>query len=252
MPIAVDPDFVWWISFIDDSGGRNPFQGSSHGGNFNLGIHPGSRGSIPASTGPDSQYMDDDVIAPQTDPRIQHWPTDLSGHNQSSRLYKLFQGLRYSDYTGETLAPASAECPACTGTDEDDMMLLAEYSTDILLADYLEAQHQYFEALAMQGGHDAEVLAFVNERRAVGNQAEVTLAGQALMTELRNQREETCSWVASGCPICGAGRASIRVTVPSPPGVISRRGTIPTSSSALTARGRASRFPIRVRGESEP
>ena len=40
----------------------------------------------------------------------------------------------------------------------------------------------------MQGGHDAEVLAFVNARRAVGNQPPVTLSGQALITELRNQR----------------------------------------------------------------
>jgi len=68
------------------------------------------------------------------------------------------------------------------------MPLVAEYDTDFLLADYLEAQHHYYEALAMQGGNEAAVLAFVNLRRAVGNQAAVTLSGQALITELHNQR----------------------------------------------------------------
>jgi hypothetical protein len=68
------------------------------------------------------------------------------------------------------------------------MPLIAEYDTDILLADYVEAQHHLHEALAMQSGNDAAVLAFVNKRRAVGNQAAVTLSGQALRKELRNQR----------------------------------------------------------------
>ena len=35
---------------------------------------------------------------------------------------------------------------------------------------------------------EAEVLAFVNERRAFGNQDAVTLSGAALTAELRNQR----------------------------------------------------------------
>jgi hypothetical protein len=36
--------------------------------------------------------------------------------------------------------------------------------------------------------NQAAVLAFVNARRAVGNQAPVTLTGRALLEELRNQR----------------------------------------------------------------
>ena len=87
-----------------------------------------------------------------------------------------------------SIAPASAACPGCTGTAAADMPLLTEFDTDVLMADYVEAQHHYHEALAMQGGNEAAVLAFVNARRAVGNQAPVALTGQALITELRNQR----------------------------------------------------------------
>ena len=94
------------------------------------------------------------------------------------------------EYTGETLAPTSAACPLCTGIDEDDFedFLIANRPTDIVLADYLDAQHHMNEGLAMQGGNDAAVLAFVNARRTFGNQAVVALAGPALITELRNQR----------------------------------------------------------------
>jgi hypothetical protein len=184
----VEVGFTSWIDFIDVSGGRNPLQGSSHGGNFTTGISPFFTGTHPSFDGTGLVFGDDDIVDEQTDPRIQHWPEDDTGHNGATRLYKVFQGLRFSDYTGNTLAPTSAACPTCTGTDEDDMELLADYNTNIILADYTEAQHHYYEALAMQGISTAEVLAFVNARRAVGNQAPVALAGQALITELRNQR----------------------------------------------------------------
>jgi hypothetical protein len=184
----VPTGFEWWLNYIDVSGGRNPLENTSHGGNFTLGIHPWFTGTHPSFDGTGFAFMDDDVIAPQTDPRIQHEVFDETGHNGLTRLYKLFQGLRYAEYNGETIAPASAECPNCTGTSPAGMPLLVEFDTDMLLADYLEAQHHYHEALAMQGGNEAAVLAFVNARRAVGNQAPVSLAGQALITELRNQR----------------------------------------------------------------
>ncbi len=184
----VPAGFQWWLEYVDIPDGRNPLQNTSHGGNFTLGIHPWFTGVHPSFDGTGFSFEDDDVIAPQTDPRVQHEIFDETGHNGLTRLYKLFQGLRYSDYTGNTIAPASAECPACTGTDPSDMQLLAEFSTDILLADYVEAQHHYHEALAMQGGNEVAVLDFVNARRAVGNQAPVSLAGQALINELRNQR----------------------------------------------------------------
>ncbi|HZD04758.1 MAG TPA: RagB/SusD family nutrient uptake outer membrane protein [Longimicrobiales bacterium] len=184
----VDPGFEWWIPFVDISGGRNPLQNTSHGGNFTLGIHPWFTGTHPSFDGTGFSFLDDNVIAPQTDPRIQHAITDHTGHNALTPLYKLFQGLRYSEYNGETIAPSSAECPDCTGTDPEDMPLITEYDTNILMADYVEAQHHYYEAMAMMGSNTAAVLAFVNARRAVGHQPPVDLSGEDLITELRNQR----------------------------------------------------------------
>ncbi|HEX6309263.1 MAG TPA: RagB/SusD family nutrient uptake outer membrane protein [Longimicrobiales bacterium] len=184
----VTSGFEWWIEFVDLPGGRNPLQGTSHGGNFTHGIHPKFTGVHPSFDGTGFSFRNDNVVAPQTDPRIQHLPTDATGHNGLTPLYKFIQGLRYSDYTGETIAPASVTCPNCTGSDPADMWLLAEFDTDVLMADYVEAQHHLHEALAMQGGNEPAVLAFVNARRAVGNQAPVVLTGQALITELRNQR----------------------------------------------------------------
>lgn len=181
--------FSWSLNYVDQSGGRNPLQNTSNGGNFTLGIHPSFTGTHPSFDATGFAFLDNDIIAPQTDPRIQHAVSDDTGHNGLTPLYKLFQGLRYSEYTGETIAPSSAGCPACTGTDPGDLEWIANFDTDIVLADYTEAQHHYFEALAMQGGSDAAVLTFVNARRAVGNQtALVGLAGQPLIEELRNQR----------------------------------------------------------------
>jgi hypothetical protein len=184
----VTPTFKYWMRWVDIPGGRNPLQGISQGGNFTNGIHPWFTGVHPSFDGTGFAFTNDNVIAPQTDPRIQHYVTDRTGHNGLTRLYKLIQGLRYGDYTGQTIAPASAGCPSCTGTTDTLMPLIAEFGTDILLADYVEAQHQYYEALDMQGGNEPAVLAFVNARRAVGNQPAVTLSGQALRTELRKQR----------------------------------------------------------------
>ena len=186
----VDPGFKWWLEYVETEGGRNPLEGIGTGANATHGIHPWFTGVHPSFDGTGFSFTDNNIRAPQTDPRIQHHPTDRTGHNALTPLYRLFQGLRYSDYTGETLAPASAACPNCTGADTADLVLIAENPTDILLADYVEAQHHYHEALAMQdiAGNQAAILAFVNARRAVGNQPPVALSGQALREELRNQR----------------------------------------------------------------
>ena len=175
---------------MDIDGGRNPLENTSHGGNFTLGINPAFTGIHPSFNGTGFAFKDNNVIAPQTDPRIQHELSDRTGHNALTPLYKLFQGLRYSEYSGNTIAKSSATCPSCTGTAASAMPLIAEFATDILLADYLEARHHYYEALAMQdiAANEAAVLGFVNARRAVGNQSPVTLSSQALITELRNQR----------------------------------------------------------------
>lgn len=185
---AVTAGFQRWIDFVDLPGGRDPLQGTSHGGNFTHGINPLFMGTHPSFSGTGFSFKDANVIAPQTDPRIQHMPSSTTGHNGLTQLYKFVQGLRYSGYNGKTIAPASAGCPGCTGTSSSTMPLLTDFDTDVLMADYLEAQHHYYEALVMQGGNDAAVLAFVNARRAVGNQAAVALGGAALVTELRSQR----------------------------------------------------------------
>ncbi|MCZ6755566.1 MAG: hypothetical protein O7E49_09670, partial [Gemmatimonadetes bacterium] len=186
--MAVPMGFEWWIEYVDIDGGRNPLQNTSHGGNFTLGIHPWFTGTHPSFDGTGFVFEDDDVIAAQTDPRIQHETFDDTGHNGLTRLYKLFQGLRHADYTGETIALASAGCPACTGTSPSDMELFPEFDTNVLLADYVEAQHHLHEAYSMQSTNEAAIQAFVNARRGVGNQAPVVLTGMALRTELRNQR----------------------------------------------------------------
>jgi hypothetical protein len=203
---AVTAGFEWWMEYLDQDNGRNPLQNSSYGGNFFMGINPllsvsSTPGVHPSFDGTGFVFEDEDIIDPQTDPRIQHWPSPRTGHNALTPLYKLFQGLRYDGYSGMTIAPQSVACPNCTpdtdgnglGWDvedisETDLPLVAWYSTDILLADYVEAQHHYWEAIAMQSQNEVGVLAFVNARRAVGNQAAVALTYPALRTELRNQR----------------------------------------------------------------
>jgi hypothetical protein len=187
---AVTSGFVRWIDYVDIPNGRNPLQGTANGANFTHGIHPNFMGSHPSFTGTGFAFRDNNIIAPQTDPRIQHALSDATGHNGLTPLYKLIQGLRYSEYNGRTIAPASASCPACTGTSAATMPLLTGFATNVMMADYLEAQHHYFEALAMQDivANQAAIQTFVNQRRAVGNQPAVVLTGQALRQELRNQR----------------------------------------------------------------
>jgi hypothetical protein len=133
------------------------------------------------------------IVDTQTDPRIQHFKSWSHGHNGLTPLYKPFQGLRFSGYTGNTQAPPSASCPNCTGsvassTGDTGPLLVYQKGTNVLLADYLEAQHDMMEALVRQGGSDAQVLAFVNSRRAVGNQAPVAVSGAELFAALREQR----------------------------------------------------------------
>ncbi len=121
----------------------------------------------------------------QTDPRIQHMPEWDAGHNGFSPLYKPFQSLPYSGFTGNTIADGAP-------LDDEDGVLLYNRDTDIKVASGLEARHHYYEAGIQSGAvSDADVLAFVNERRAFGNQAEILAADithDELIAELREQR----------------------------------------------------------------
>ena len=135
------------------------------------------------------EKFDENLAIYETDPRIQHTPTWTTGHNALTKLYKPYQGLRFSGYSGKTLGmidPVTGNYVATPGVVAGTDVKLYEAGTDILLADYLEAQHDFAEA----DGPTAATLAFVNARRAVGQQPAVTYAvgDPAIMAELRNQR----------------------------------------------------------------
>lgn len=182
---AVPAGFRWWIEFsATDPALNNNLYNEVHGGNHTVGMSPKFLQGTWGQQG---------LIDTQTDPRIQHTSSYSTGHDQSTLLYKPYQGLRFSGYTGATIAPQSATCANCTpgganegGGDNGDVVLFQQ-ATDVLMADYLEAQHHMYEAMLRQGT-EAGVNTFVNDRRAVGNQAPVTLTGDALFAELREQR----------------------------------------------------------------
>jgi hypothetical protein len=158
--------FVWWVEYKDQLV-ANSFAGRITGSNHNLGVHPRFL------SGPFGQQ---NLVAGQTDPRIQHAPSWTTGHNQLTKLYKPYQSLPFSGYNGQ--AQATGGKPVFYVND-----------TDIKLASGLEAMHHYYEAAGPTGtGPQGTTLEFVNARRAVGKQAAVNLSGDALMSELREQR----------------------------------------------------------------
>jgi hypothetical protein len=180
---AVPPGFQYWIEFSGEQDDlNNNLFNEVHGALHTIGVHPAFL---------QGTYGEQNLIDTQTDPRIQHTTDWTTGHNGLTTLYKPYQGLRFSGYTGNTLAPPTA-CTGCTGANEgngdDGDVRLYQKDTDVLLADYTEAQHHLHEALMRQGGNDAAVNTFVNARRAVGNDAPVSLAGDPLFAELRRQR----------------------------------------------------------------
>jgi hypothetical protein len=183
--LVTDTTFRFWVEYsARQDAENNGLYGQTHGNNFTMGVSP---------TFLAEPFGTQDIDSTQTDPRIQHATRWRTGHNGLTKLYKPYQGLRFSGYTGETIAPASATCPGCTGavpssTGDTGPLLLYQKDTRVALADYLEAQHDMFEAMMRQGGNDAAVNAFVNARRAAGNDTAVTLTGAALFDELRKQR----------------------------------------------------------------
>lgn len=158
---AVPASFVWWINYAENAG-ENVMYSRVTGSNHALGVGPKFV---------NGEFGKQNLVATQTDPRIQHTTSWTRGHNQLTLLYKPYQSLPYSGYNGQTIATGGKP-------------ILYERGTDIKLASGLEAQHHFAEA----DGPTAATLAFVNARRAFGKQAPVTLAGDALMAELREQR----------------------------------------------------------------
>ncbi len=172
---AVTSGFEYWVDFSNATTDLwNNLQDEVHGTNHTIGVHPAFLNGT---------YGTQDLVATQTDPRIQHTSRWTTGHDQSTRLYKPYQGLRFSGYTGATIANGAVE-----GNGDNGDVILYQTDTDVLLADYVEARHHYYEAMLRSGGGEAEVLQWVNARRAVGNQGPVSLTGAALAAELRRQR----------------------------------------------------------------
>ena len=99
-----------------------------------------------------------------SDPRLPPLGTSRLGLN-SNPLFPPQRPYMYTGWTASTLQPI-------------------DITTNIKFATGLEAQY----VLAEADGATSATLAFVNARRAVGNQAPVDLSGTALIAELRNQR----------------------------------------------------------------
>lgn len=177
--------FRWWVEYSD----ANPdvyfeLYGQTHGTNHTLGVHPNFFIY--------GNFRDQNVIN-QTDPRIQHTPRWTTGHNALTPLYKPFQPLLFSGYTGNTVAEICANVTPAQCTDAyiegTGRLSLPQRETDVALASGIEAMHHYYEAAGASGsGPLGTTLQFINSRRAVGNQAPVTLSGAALTAELREQR----------------------------------------------------------------
>ena len=162
----VPENFTWWVEYADQIV-DNVMQARVTGGNHALGVHPGFLNGT---------FGEQDLVATQTDPRVQHTPSWTTGHNALTKLYKPYQSLPYSEFNGETIADGGEP-------------LLYDDDTDIRLASGIEAMHHYYEAAGPNGtGPMGTTLEFVNARRAFGNQAPVNLSGDALMEELRDQR----------------------------------------------------------------
>lgn len=99
------------------------------------------------------------------DPRIRHAAESVRGHNQSTDLYTPFRSSSFGGWT------------------PDGESIEIDEVTPIRLASGLEARYIVAEA---GGLSDGELLAFINERRAVGEQGAFT--GTDLQAELREQR----------------------------------------------------------------
>ena len=101
------------------------------------------------------------------DPRIPQAAAPMPvPFNTSALIWLPFQGLQYSGF-------------------QPGQLVRIDRPTGILVGSGLEAQYIAAEAQ----GPTAATLAFVNARRAVGNQPPVTYTGDQLMAELRQQKK---------------------------------------------------------------
>ena len=148
--------FTWWVTYSDNTSNPND--------------------RLFAATTGSSRYLGVDAsfrnltVAGVKDRRVKYNPKPGTGHNALTVLYTPYLAPSHSGFV------AAADSQAFSN------------STAIRLASTLEAQYIVAEA---QGATPA-TLAFVNQRRAFGANGapgtDVTLTGDALMAELRDQR----------------------------------------------------------------
>jgi hypothetical protein len=145
----VPANFQFWVAFSDNSTSEwNQFWNATRFGNAHL------------TPGPGYLQMNDPRVPRTADQRILQTPAgfgSLQGH-------LVLPPMNYEGWGRDTT--------------------IIQQGTDVRFASGLEARYIVAEAQ----GPTAATLTFVNERRAVGGQDPVTLSGDALMAELRDQR----------------------------------------------------------------
>jgi hypothetical protein len=152
----VPADFEVWVQHaVSPTSLRNYFWGATTGTNRTIGVDP--------------------AFLHLNDPRVRHTPTSRTGHNQKTQLFT------------PARSPAFAGWHADVPMDASETELIAELGigqdTYMRLASGLEARYIVAEAGGMSA---AELAAFIDERRAVGNQDPFT--GSDFQAELRDQR----------------------------------------------------------------
>jgi hypothetical protein len=146
----VPAEFEFWVAFSDNSTIEwNQFWNATRFGNAHL------------QPGPGYLEMDDPRVPRTPDLRILQTP---AGFSSAERGYLPLPPMNYTGWGADTV--------------------IIQQNTDVRFASGLEARYIVAEA----DGPTAATLAFVNERRAVGDQDPVNLTGEALMAELRDQR----------------------------------------------------------------
>jgi len=128
-----------------------------------------------ATTGTNRSFGVDPSFRDLNDRRVRHTADWVTGHNQQTRIYTPAQTPAFAGWDPDVPFDIS----------DDDLIarLGIDQGTDMVLASHLEARYILAEAGGMS---DGEVLAFINERRAVGGHD--PFAGAELQAELREQR----------------------------------------------------------------
>jgi hypothetical protein len=152
----VPTDFVTWVRHaVSPTGLRNYYWGATTGTNRTIGVDP--------------------AFLNLNDARVRHTPTSRTGHNQKTQLFTPARSPAFEGWHSDVPMDAS------------EAVLIDELGigqdTYMRLASGLEARYIVAEA---GGLSDADLRAFIDERRAVGQQD--PFDGTDLQAELRDQR----------------------------------------------------------------